>query len=294
MRVSELQDLYGAMGPEMFKERLLPLKFWSKYKDGPLRKRLQSVYGTDTTFGDERLQTLLLCVLQNATTDSPWPLSNCSRAKYNDRNRADCNLDLPLWQVVRASTAAPTFFPPEEAVLGGKPFLFQDGGVTPYNNPAFLQFVMATTSSYGLKWPVGEKDLLLVSVGTGSAAASRARLERGDVNLVYAATHLPSFFMNGSAAEQDRLCRTFGRCGYGAAIDREVSSMLDEVGPTKPLFTYLRYNADISQAGLDERGLAHIRAKDVGELDSTDHINELSEIGRSVAEEVTEAHFADF
>ena len=70
--------------------------------------------------------------------------------------------------------------------------------------------------------------------------------------------------------------------------------MLDEVGPTEPLFTYLRYNADISQAGLDDRGLAHIRAKDVGELDSTDHISELSEIGRSVADEVSEAHFADF
>ena len=35
----------------------------------------------------------------------------------------------------RASTAALTYFPPEEVQLGPERYLFVDGGVTPYNNP---------------------------------------------------------------------------------------------------------------------------------------------------------------
>ena len=58
-------------------------------------------------------------------------------AKYNDPALEDCNLNLPLWQLVRASTAAPTYFPPEVVTVGGQVFLFVDGGITTYNNPAF-------------------------------------------------------------------------------------------------------------------------------------------------------------
>jgi patatin-like phospholipase/acyl hydrolase len=38
---------------------------------------------------------------------------------------------------MRASTAAPTYFPPEVVRLGEKEFIFIDGGITMYNNPAF-------------------------------------------------------------------------------------------------------------------------------------------------------------
>jgi hypothetical protein len=69
------------------------------------------------TLGTERLQSLLMVVLHRADTDSLWPLTNVTTAKYNQRERADCNLQLPLWQVIRGSTAAPFYFPPEEVPL---------------------------------------------------------------------------------------------------------------------------------------------------------------------------------
>jgi uncharacterized protein len=86
----------------------------------------------------------LLVVLRNATTDSPWPISNNPFAKYNDPANLANNLKFPLWQLVRASTAAPTFFPPEVITIEGQAFVFVDGGVTMYNNPAFQMFLMAT------------------------------------------------------------------------------------------------------------------------------------------------------
>ena len=79
--------------------------------------------------------------------------------------RADNNLAIPLWQLVRASTAAPTYFPPEVVTLGERDFVFVDGALTTYNNPAFQLFLMATLDAYRLCWPATESDLLLVSVG---------------------------------------------------------------------------------------------------------------------------------
>src|SRR5204863_4148824 len=107
------------------------------------------------------------------TTDSPWPISSNPDALYNDPDRKGCNLKIPLWQLIRASTAAPVYFPPEVVELEPgdrtKTFVFADGGVTPYNNPAFVLFRMATDPAYRLNWPAGERQLLLVSVGTGAS-----------------------------------------------------------------------------------------------------------------------------
>jgi hypothetical protein len=65
----------------------------------------------DGTFSSDKH---LLIVTQNASTDSPWSISTNPRGKYNDPARPDCNLRIPLWKLVRASTAAPIFFSPEE------------------------------------------------------------------------------------------------------------------------------------------------------------------------------------
>lgn len=85
-------------------------------------------------------------------TDSPWPISSNPDARYNDPKRKDCNLLLPLWPLVPASTAVPIYFPPEIVKIGRQTFAFVDGGVTAYNNPAFLLYHMATHPAYQLEW----------------------------------------------------------------------------------------------------------------------------------------------
>ena len=100
-----------------------------------------------TTLGDERLQGRCCCwSCAMRPRDSPWaPFRNNPHAKYNLTDRADCNLRLLLLvQLVRASTAAPTHFPPETIDVGAQRFVFVDGGVTMFTNPAFQLFLMAT------------------------------------------------------------------------------------------------------------------------------------------------------
>ena len=81
---------------------------------------------------------LLLVVMRNHTTGSAWPITNNPYAKYNHPDLPDCNMKVPLWKIVRASTAAPVYFDPEEIMLGDRKHVFVDGAITPYNNPALI------------------------------------------------------------------------------------------------------------------------------------------------------------
>ena len=303
MSVSDVLEFYIESGPAMFdKTNLYTRYIHNKFHDEKLAAKLQQVIADRTgepiaRLGSDQLRTFLMLVLRNATTDSPWPISNNAEAHYNARPRADCNLDLPLWQLVRASTAAPTYFPPEVIKIGEHDFIFVDGGVTMYNNPAFQLFLMATLGQYKLEWPTGEDKMLLVSIGTGRAVDANANLRPDEMNIVYNASSIPSALMFAASTEQDLLCRVFGKCLHGAPIDRELGDLVGATGrgPVSPkLFTYLRYNADLSREGLDALDLRPIQPKDVQQMDSVAHIAELQAVGRQVAREVNVGDFTGF
>lgn len=296
MSADEIRRFYLDSGEEMFDKAFILRRFRYKYEDEKLAGKLQEVIGADTTLGSDRLRTLLMMVMRNASTDSPWPLSNNPFAKYNQRDRRDCNLNLPLWQLVRASTAAPVYFPPELINTGTHEFVFVDGGITTYNNPSFQAFLMATTEPYNLNWPAGEDQLLLVSIGTGTSPEANADLNPSEMNLLYNAGSIPSALMYAALNEQDFLCRTFGKCLAGDLLDREIGDMIGKKGPAQPkLFTYLRYNAELTREGLDALGLPEITPEDVQKLDSTDHIRELQRIGQALLEKkIRPEHFAGF
>lgn len=296
MSVDVIRTLYVEHGEEMFDKASIMKRFRYQYDSARLKGLLQTTFGAETTFGDDRLRTLLMMVLRNATTDSPWPLSNNPGAKYNRPDRPDNNRDLPLWQLVRASTAAPVFFPPEMVSVGDREFVFVDGGLTMYNNPAFQLFLMATVEAYGLSWPTGEDRMLVVSVGTGTAPKADDRLRPGDMNLLFNASSVPAALMAAALNEQDLLCRVFGRCRHGAVLDREIGDMRQEgAGLVEPrLFTYVRYNAELTRAGLDALSLPDIRPEDVQRLDSVDNISDLQRVGARVAADVDRRHFEGF
>jgi hypothetical protein len=304
MSMDRVRDFYVKNGDAMFDKSSFLKRFRYKYEDDKLAKMLRDVLkeeageSTDPTLGSEALRTLLLIVMRNASTDSPWPLSNNPEAMFNLRDRDDCNLDLPLWQLVRASTAAPTYFPPEEVKVGKNSFLFVDGGITTYNNPSFLVFLMSTMGAYRLGWKPGADEMLVVSVGTGTSPAANANLAPSDMNLLYNAASIPSALMFAALNEQDLLCRVFGRCRHGAPLDLEVGALVDPPGsgpgPLPKLFTYMRYNAELTRKGLAELGLPHVNPEHVQQLDSVEHIGELQEVGRKVAAQVDRAHFDGF
>jgi hypothetical protein len=315
MSAQELSDFYIATGPAMFEKAFILARLKNLYQSEPLEQKLKEVFGADTTLDSDKLKCLLLVVTRNVTTDSPWPISSNPYAKYNAPERQDRNTQIPLWQLVRASTAAPVFFPPEVVQWDQndptKAFMFEDGGLTPYNNPAFLLARMATHNAYRLGWSTGEKNLLLMSVGTGSAPHVDANIYSGGKNAFSNLMNFPAALMYGAQVDQDINCRVFGRCIYGGEFDpalgrsdmeleREIGDLVprnddgSEISLSEDLgrhFLYARYNAELSTSWLKRVGLADVDPAKVAQLDSVEHVEDLIRIGKAVANRVKREHF---
>jgi predicted acylesterase/phospholipase RssA len=317
MTIADLIDFYKSSGKQMFEPAFLVERVKYFYTADPLKLKLQEVFGQETDLFSESLRCLLLVVTKNVTTDSSWPISNNPDAKYNDPVRKDCNLKIPLWQLVRASTAAPVYFPPEilqwDPSDKAKTFVFVDGGVTPHNNPAFLLYRMATNPAYFLNWKTGERDLLIVSVGTGAAESLGATAASPNKNILSTVAGLPGELMYGIQVEQDINCRTIGRCTYGSRLDREILDLIPrQIGddmtidqryaaPSIPLkedlgrhFLYARYNADLSQEGLQGAGFDNVNPSSIQKMDAVENMQILLEIGRQAGRIVEAAHLGPF
>jgi predicted acylesterase/phospholipase RssA len=129
---------------------------YSRFSVEPLEKALKKVvfdktHSEDTPLADKRDEICPVFVLSTRGKDAgPIKLFR-SYGFYRD--------ECPIWQAARATTAAPTYFPPAWVTVPSPPEWYVDGGVT-QNNP----------SPFALKegkelWKA--KRCLLVSIGTG-------------------------------------------------------------------------------------------------------------------------------
>lgn len=317
MTVIELISFYRTALPAMFESSMLLNRVKSLYTADPLTELLQNVYGHDTDLSPESLKCLVLLVMRNINTNSLWPVSSNPDAKYNDSNRKDCNLRLPLWQLVRASTAAPAYFPPEvfqwDLSDPTKAFGFVDGGATPHNNPAFLLYRMATEPAYRLNWRMGEKNLLIVSVGAGNSGYAKAKPDESPNSIVSNISKLLPDLTSLSLVDQDINCRTVGRCSFGGPLDREILDLVPRqetegttlpeqyAAPAIPLttdlgrrFLYVRYDADLSQYGLEYLGFPTVDPNLIQKFDAVENTATLFDIGRAASENVDVRHFGSF
>jgi len=291
---SELIDFYQKSGAAMFQKASLGRRFlYHAFSADSLREMLRKEIGAESLLDmhkSGKLKTLLLIVTRNVTTDSPWPISTNPYAQFNVESLPDCNMRIPLWKLVRASTAAPTYFEPEqiEFVPGDSrsSFVFEDGGVTPYNNPALLLYRMATSPEYRIGWPGGEDRLMLISVGTGSVFHPLPETRLFGKSLLTNAMTIPGALMRSISVENDINCRTIGSCVYGDKLDAEIGDLIPVETPSSPRqFLYARYNPDISQDGLAAMGLADIDAANL-QLDNVTAIPDLIRIGQKAADAV--------
>lgn len=289
MSVEEVIQLYAEDGRDMFRKAIWYRRFKAKFQSEGLRQVFQKLFSEDgrgenpAKLGTDQLKTFLLVVTRNASTGSPWPITNNPNAKYNKKGIPGCNLELPLWQLVRASTAAPAYFPPEVVTIFGDDkyskgveCAFEDGGVTPYNNPAFLLFLKATLPEYHMEWPTGPENLSLLSIGTGMEPPGRNKHE---ISLLEAASAVPGTLISGIGSNQDLVCRVHGDCQYGPELDSELGNLI-RPNPNA-LFTYTRYDHEFTRDELNE---ARAISKQGITLDNLDLMPFLLEIGDRYAQ----------
>lgn len=303
--VATVFENYLKMAPTIFR----PIKGWSmirhKFPSIPLANELKRIFSDDgseaLTLGSDALRSYLMLVLRNGSTGSAWPLTNNPKAPYNVRTDVgESNLDLPLWQLIRASAAAPTFFPSEMMKVhrrdgASAEFEFIDGGVSPYCNPALAMFMHATLPEYGMNMAKGLDEMLLVSVGTGTVPVVHAPGKFANINRIGAAVRTLKSIMQGVLDQQDKICRVLGKCLVGPEVDRELGNMVGTpAAAMEPkFFTYLRYDHLFTDDEQEECRRV-TKSKSAFSLDGLDSIDLLREIGRRVAErDVALAHYPE-
>jgi patatin-like phospholipase/acyl hydrolase len=284
--VEEILNLYKDHGPTMF----TPAPWYSpkrylvaKYDPRPLAAFLQGLFSevkdgqlVPALLSSPQLRKKLLVVVRNHTTESAWPLTNNPDALY-----AGSNLPIPLWKIVRASTAAPVYFEPEEITIDGHKFLFEDGSITPYNNPAAIAALTAVLPCYNMNWQRGADQIRIVSLGT-MRFTSRLSKKVERLWLGYYAKKVPAALINGVAWQQDYLCRCLGQCLYGDTLDSEIGDLLEVKLSNDPWFSYVRYNRTYKAQELDD---LLTRNPELATLDAVPAIPLLEQVGEAYAKE---------
>jgi uncharacterized protein len=150
---------------------------------------------------------------------------------------------------------------------------------------------------YRIGWPAGEEKMLLVSIGTGLCESEDLSLKVRQMKLLYNLQALPAALMRCATNEQDLLCRVFGRLRRECDVpewDSEIGDLVDNDSPLREkLFSYRRYNVELSWGGLRKLGLC-IDPKLVQPLDGTNYLDELRTVGRAAAARITAKDFAGF
>jgi predicted acylesterase/phospholipase RssA len=292
MSVAEITAKYLDLGQKVFQKGPFHLGLIrALYDEKRLIEELQNVYGASTTLGDASLTTGLLVLTKRLDTGSPWPISNNPRGKYyGSRPNIDviANAAYPLWQVVRASTAAPRYFDPEKIEItrnkaGEKPVVgeFVDGGVSPFNNPALQAVMYATLDGYRIGWPTGADKLLVVSVGTGSRdpAVTPARLAAEN-----ALKSLLSL-MDDCATLSETLLQWMSTSQTARSIDREMGDLRHDLMGSVPLIGYLRYNVTLAKDVLANLGFNFTddKIETLSAMDDPGNMTTLQEIGAKAA-----------
>ena len=293
MRAEQIKDFYKKYGFRIFQKRNIFAQLWSRYDGKPLEQALQDVFGQET-LGSSKLKTRLMIVAKNASEGNTWFFTNDKNNIYYETNSK-----IPLWHLVRASSAAPVFFPPHEIDLGNnRKEEFIDGGMSMFNNPSYQLFQEATNPDYGIKWKTGEAQLLIVSVGTGYSTPVIEQGQAKSYTALQWAPYAVGILMEDANVQQNILMKSLGKQYKKPRTKQMLETNLEEISEKVPekFFSYCRYTTSFTKTRFEQLGLpSSFNPEDFAEMDCVDKMEQLSKIGERIAEEqVSEECFKNF
>lgn len=174
-----------------------------------------------------------------------------------------------------------------------KPGLFVDGAVSPYNNPALQMLMLAGIGGYGLDWPLGEDNLFIVSIGTGSY---RLRSDGRGIPARQAVTALSGVIGDGEALTLT-LLQWMSASSNPWKINSEIGDLSEDYigqrqGLTKPLLRFRRYDAPLEAAWLRDqlgRDFAETELDSLRDFTNPRNVHQLYDIGSEAAKKQIQA-----
>jgi hypothetical protein len=300
-RASDIREFYLRLGSNVFRR-----SFWrifglhAKFDARNLLKELDQIIG-ERRLDSEDLITGLCIVTKRLDTGSAWIVMNNPRSIYWDTPSDSSfigNRNFPLKTLLRASTAAPSFFDPEviSIVPGAESGLFVDGGVSPHNNPVLYLFMVASLPNFGLNWKLGPENLTIVSLGTGTFRQRLLPSELPALRTLGIAVHALTAQISDAQQLVMALMSWFGECPTRWTINSEIGDLASAAPPFNyPLFRFLRYDVMLEQdwlaeqlgLSLDDRAVKNLRL-----MDAPDNIPHLYDLGvKAAARQIRREHF---
>lgn len=287
MSVTEIKALYASLGGAVFTKSILRNGILSpKFSGQRVLEALQQNLGVDTAVGGDRVRTGLMVMTKRLDTGSPWPIHNHPAGPFAAQNRA-----LLLSEVVRASTAAPTYFDPELLQIHSRTGTvvegaFVDGGVSPFNDPALQLLTLATLQGHGFRWQAGADKLLLISVGTGRYHDAFGAQQLFSMPAAEQGLRALASLMDDSARVNHMLLQWLTACLTPWIIDREIGDMKADSQQGPRMATYARYDVLLERAWLKSQlGLEWTdeQTKGAAAMDDPSHMPMLADLGRKAA-----------
>jgi len=294
MSVDELVEKYKSLSKKIFGEKYAWYNIFevgkylrSKYNHQALEDELQKVFG-NITIGSSEIKTGLCIVTKRADTNSIWPIINHPKGKFYDTPGMGQNKNILLWQAVRASSAAPTYFAPVVIDVGdGVKGAFIDGGLSTANNPALTLLMVATLKGFPFHWKFGEKNLELCSIGTGYKMYQKITKDITQSTLVSWAKNAPDMLMQDSNWLNQMILQWMTQSPTAVTIDMEVGDLKNDQLCSEPLSRYLRFNLAFTANNLNPilgKALTDKQLNDLTEMSNAKNVNVLYQIGEKAAE----------
>jgi len=301
--VDEITDMYMELGGKIFSGKrnwwnpLETAKFLkANYDYKALENSLKGAFG-DITLGSDKIRTGLCIVAKRADTNSVWPLINHPNGKYFD-SAIGKNKNIALWQAVRASSAAPTYFAPQMIDVGdGHRAAFVDGGVSMANNPALTLLMVATLKGFPFHWPMGEKNISVVSVGTGYSVFTKQVDDIDDATMLTWASNVPDMLMQDASWQNRVVLQWLSNSATAELLDGEMGTLEGDVLGGNPWIKYLRYNFPITIDSMNTLNIENGKKysnKDIAnlvEMSNAENRYILYKIGLAASAEISEDHF---
>lgn len=290
-RVAEIRRFYEALGPKIFKKSRLRIAGWqAKFDARSLEQELAAIIGT-RQLDSADLQTGLCILLKRLDTGSTWMVMNNPASAFwetPDNAAYTGNRYLSLADVVRASTAAPSFFDPEiiDISPGQPPGLFIDGGLTPHNNPVLMLLMAVLLPPYGLQWDTGPDKLLIVSVGTGSFRPTMSAEQASHSSAMTLAIKSLSAMISENQNLILSLMSYLGQSPLPWPINSEIGDVGQFAPPTGELYKFLRYDIRIETGWLQQKlgqGLDLATVETLRQMDNPANMAKLHTLGALAA-----------
>lgn len=222
MTPARMAQLYRERGREIFPG--MASRLWSRtgrfFRDGPSAPKYDGK-GLETVlrdvFGDTRLGQLTMPVMITSyDTISRQPVIFKS---FKAEHQA-----LPVWEVCRASTAAPTYFPAYPMMIEGLLHSLIDGGVVA-NNPTACAIAEAIRLDRQVKYC---QELVVLSVGSGQRKRPIPLKEAQEWGALEWAVPIIDVLFDGNTDSVDYIARQIVGDGYHR-MQAELTIALDDL-----------------------------------------------------------------